>query len=63
MDNIHIANLVCGTWRIQWYHLLIDDTTTTQYQRDTCIIVDADIIELCSSGVVVGYNGMRYNVP
>lgn len=48
---------------IQWYHLLTDDTTTTQYQRDTCIIVNADIIELYSHGVVVGYNGMRYNVP
>lgn len=47
-----------------WYHLLTEDnTTTTQYQRDTCIIVDADIIEIYTHGVVVGYNGMRYNVP
>lgn len=49
---------------IVWYCLLLkDNATTTQYQRDTCIIVDADIIELYQHGVVVGYNGMRYNVP
>lgn len=60
---ISILLILCVALGIQWYHLLIDDTTTTQYQRDTCIIVDADIIELYSSGVVVGYNGMRYNVP
>lgn len=60
---ISILLILCVALGIQWYHLLKDDTTTTQYQRDTCIIVDADIIELYSSGVVVGYNGMRYNVP
>lgn len=48
---------------IQRYNLLTEDNTTTQYQRDTCIIVNADIIEIYSHGVVVGYNGMRYNVP
>lgn len=49
---------------IAWYHLLTEDDTTTQkYQRDTCVIVDADIIELYQYGIVVGYNGMRYNVP
>lgn len=47
---------------VTWYNLLTEENTTTQYQRDTCIIVDADIIELYSHGVVVGYNGMRYNV-
>lgn len=55
--------ILCVALGVQWYHLLTEDTTTTQYQRDTCIIVDADIIELYSHGVVVGYNGMRYNVP
>lgn len=61
---ISILLILCVALGIQqWYHLLIDDTTTTQYQRDTCIIVDADIIEIYSHGVVVGYNGMRYNVP
>lgn len=48
---------------VAWYRLLSEDNTTTQYQRDTCIIVDADIIELYQHGIVVGYNGMRYNVP
>lgn len=48
---------------IQWYHLLTEDTITQHYQHDTCIIVDADIIELYAHGIVVGYNGMRYNVP
>lgn len=48
---------------VAWYNLLSEDNTTAQYQRDTCIIVDADIIEIYTHGVVVGYNGMRYNVP
>lgn len=49
---------------VAWYRLLTEDNTTSQqYQRDTCIIVDADIIELYQHGIVVGYNGMRYNVP
>lgn len=55
-----ILGIVLG---IAWHCLLTEDNATTQYQRDTCIIVDADIIELYSHGVVVGYNGMRYNVP
>lgn len=56
--------ILCVALGVHWYHyLLTEDTTTTQYQRDTCIIVDADIIEIYSHGVVVGYNGMRYNVP
>lgn len=55
--------ILCVVLGVQWYRLLTEDTTTTQYQRDTCIIVDADIIELYQHGVVVGYNCMRYNVP
>ena len=55
--------ILCVTLGIAWYCLLTEDNTTTQYQRDTCIIVDADIIELYQHGIVVGYNGMRYNVP
>lgn len=48
---------------VAWYHLLTEENTTSQYEHDTCIIVNADIIELYQHGVVVGYNGMRYNVP
>lgn len=55
--------ILCVVLGVQWYRLLTEDTTTQQYQRDTCIIVDADIIELYQHGIVVGYNGMRYNVP
>ena len=55
--------ILCVVLGVQWYRLLTEDTTTQQYQRDTCIIVDADIIELYQHSIVVGYNGMRYNVP
>lgn len=61
---LSILLVLCVALGVMWYNLLTEDnTTTTQYQRDTCIIVDADIIEIYSHGVVVGYNGMRYNVP
>lgn len=60
---ISVLLVLCIALGIQWYHLLTEDNTTMQYQRDTCIIVNADIIEIYSHGVVVGYNGMHYNVP
>ena len=60
---LSILLILCIALGVAWYNFLTEENTTTQYQRDTCIIVDADIIELYSSGVVVGYNGMRYNVP
>lgn len=60
---ISMLLILCVVLGVQWYRLLTEDTTTQQYQRDTCIIVDADIIELYQHGIVVGYNGMRYNVP
>lgn len=60
---ISILLILCVALGVAWYNLLTEDNTTTQYQRDTCIIVNADIIEIYSHGVVVGYNGMRYNVP
>lgn len=60
---ISILLILCVALGVQWYHLLTEENTATQYQRDTCVIVNADIIELYSHGVVVGYNGMRYNVP
>lgn len=60
---LSILLILCIALGVAWYNFLAEDNTTTQYQRDTCIIVDADIIELYTHGVVVGYNGMRYNVP
>lgn len=60
---ISILLILCVALGVAWYNFLTEDNTTTQYQRDTCIIVNADIIEIYSHGVVVGYNGMRYNVP
>lgn len=60
---LSILLILCVALGIAWYNLLTEENTTKQYQRDTCIIVDADIIELYSHGIVVGYNGMQYNVP
>lgn len=60
---LSILLILCIALGVAWYNFLTEENTTTQYQRDTCIIVDADIIEIYSHGVVVGYNGMRYNVP
>lgn len=60
---LSILLILCIALGITWYNFLTEENTTEQYQRDTCIIVDADIIELYSHGIVVSYNGMRYNVP